>query len=78
MIFDNYDDPDQFDIQSYYPFASHGAIIVTTRRPDLVAGVEVRIDPLQNIDESLEILETRSQRKDSKTGRPSTIQISVY
>jgi hypothetical protein len=78
MIFDNYDDPGQFDIQSYYPFISQGAIIVTTRRPDLVAGVEVRMDPLQNIDESLEILETRSQRKDSKTGRPSTTQISVY
>ncbi len=72
LIFDNYDDPGQFDIQSYYPVASHGAIIVTTRRPDLVAGKEVRIEPLENIDESLEILETRSQRKDTKTGRPST------
>lgn len=73
LIFDNYDDPSQFDIKSYYPLTSYGAIIVTTRRPDLVAGVEVRIHPLQNIDESLEILETRSQRNDSKSGRPSTI-----
>jgi hypothetical protein len=72
LIFDNYDDPGQFDVQKYYPFASHGAIVVTTRRPDLVAGREIRIEPLENIEESLEILETRSQRKDAKTGESST------
>lgn len=69
LIFDNYDDPDQFDIQKYYPFASHGAIVVTTRRPDLVAGREVRIEPLKNVEESIKILETRSQQKDAKTGK---------
>jgi GTPase SAR1 family protein len=68
----------QFDIQKYYPFASHGAIVVTTRRPDLVAGREIRIEPLNNIEESLEILETRSQRKDAKTGEPSTTASIVH
>jgi Cdc6-like AAA superfamily ATPase len=78
LIFDNYDDPGQFNIQKYYPFASHGAIVVTTRRPDLVAGREIRIEPLENIEESLEILETRSQRKDAKTGEPSTTTSIVH
>ena len=77
LIFDNYDEPGQFDIQKYYPFASHGTTVVTTRRPDLVAGREIRIEPLKNIEESLEILETRSQRKDAKTGKLSkTIRVT--
>jgi hypothetical protein len=72
LIFDNYDDPNQFKIEAYYPLASHGAIVVTTRRPDLVAGREVRIGPLENIKESLKILETRSQQKNAQSGRPLT------
>ncbi|GLI79762.1 hypothetical protein PoHVEF18_008103 [Penicillium ochrochloron] len=63
LIFDNYDDPDQFRIEPYYPPACHGAIIVTTRRPALVAGIALDIKPLQNIEDSLEILQTRSKRE---------------
>jgi hypothetical protein len=63
LIFDNYDDPSQYQIEQYYPYVSHGAIIVTTRRPDLVAGSEMRMQPLQSVEESLEISETRSRRK---------------
>ena len=71
LIFDNYDGPDQFNIETYYPPAFHGAIVVTTRRPNLVAGKRVRILPLQNIEESLEILQTRSQRENAKSGMSS-------
>ncbi|KIX05938.1 uncharacterized protein Z518_03912 [Rhinocladiella mackenziei CBS 650.93] len=63
LIFDNYDDPDQYRIEQYYPYVSHGAIIVTTRRPDLVAGSQIRLQPLRSVEESLEILETRSRRR---------------
>lgn len=69
LIFDNYDDPDQFKIEDYFPFASHGAIIITTRRPDRVAGERVRIEPLEQIDESIQILATRSERQDAETGK---------
>jgi hypothetical protein len=31
LIFDNYDDPDQFQIEQYYLYVSHATIIVTTR-----------------------------------------------
>jgi hypothetical protein len=68
VIFDNYDDPDQFKIDQYYPSASHGAIIVTTRRPDRVAGKPVRVQPLDDVEESLEILQTRSRRVNAKSG----------
>ncbi|KGO45651.1 Tetratricopeptide-like helical [Penicillium expansum] len=64
LIFDNYDDPDQFRIDKFYPYASHGAILVTTRRPDLVAGSTLDIKRLNNIKDSLEILQTRSKRDD--------------
>ncbi|KAF3492138.1 uncharacterized protein GIQ15_01655 [Arthroderma uncinatum] len=67
LIFDNYDDPDQLQIKQYYPPASHGAIVVTTRRPDLVAGRTVPIQPLKDIEESLTILQTRSKRENVKS-----------
>jgi NB-ARC domain len=71
LIFDNYDDPDQFKIETYYPLASHGSIVVTTRQPHLVAGRRIRTQPLRSIEESLEILQTRSLRDNIKSGTPS-------
>lgn len=68
LIFDNYDDPSQFNLETYIPPPSHGAIIVTTRRPHCVSGSDVRIKPLENIDESLAVLQARSKREDTKTG----------
>ncbi|CAG7953097.1 unnamed protein product, partial [Penicillium nalgiovense] len=62
LIFDNYDDPDQFRVDDYYPPASHGAIMVTTRRPYLVSGNVLHIKPLQTAD-SLAILQTLSKRE---------------
>jgi plasmid maintenance system killer protein len=70
LIFDNYDDPDIFDIRKYYPYATHGSIIITTRLPDQISGKQVHVRPLEHIGESLQVLETRSERpnvKDSKT-----------
>ncbi|KAJ5547240.1 TPR repeat protein [Penicillium frequentans] len=63
LIFDNYDNPDNFKIDNYYPPASHGAIMVTTRRPDLVAGRTFDIRPLQHNKDCLAILQTRSKRE---------------
>jgi len=34
LIFDNYDDPNQYQIEQYYPFVAQGSIIITTRQPD--------------------------------------------
>lgn len=68
LIFDNYDDPDQFWIDHYCPYASHGAVLVTTRRPDLVTGSTLDIKPLDNIEDSLAILQTRSERDNIQSG----------
>lgn len=68
LIFDNYDDPTRFKIDRYYPPASHGDIIVTTRRPDLVTGTSLHIKPFQNIEDSLAILQTRSKRENVHLG----------
>ncbi|BAE64783.1 unnamed protein product [Aspergillus oryzae RIB40] len=38
LIFDNYDNPSDFKLDSYYPPAAHGAIIITTRQADQVTG----------------------------------------
>ncbi|KAK5238550.1 hypothetical protein LTR47_000293 [Exophiala xenobiotica] len=54
----------RFEIEKYYPPASHGSIIITTRLPDKVAGSILKLGPLQNrIDDGLEILQSRSRRQ---------------
>lgn len=69
LIFDNYDDPESYRVEQYYPDVLHGSIIVTTRRPELVAGHSIRLQPLQRTEEQLEVLETRSERENVKSGK---------
>ena len=69
LIFDNYDEPDQYEMNDYCPYAAHGSIIITTRLPDLVTGQQVRVQPLSDIEESLDILQTRSQRDNIRDGK---------
>ena len=70
LIFDNYDDPDQFEVGNYCPYTAHGSIIITTHLPDLVGGGQVRLQPLSDINESLVVLQTRSRRGQVKDGKP--------
>ncbi|KAJ5115652.1 TPR-like protein [Penicillium atrosanguineum] len=63
LIFDGYNDPNQFNIEDYYPPSFHGAIIVTTRRPEFVKGTAIHVQPLQKLEDSLSILQNRSQRE---------------
>jgi hypothetical protein len=61
LIFDNHDDPDAFDIRPYYPPASHGTVLITSRRSDLVPAMKkIQVPPLRNIEESLDLLQQRS------------------
>jgi len=69
LIFDNYDEPDQFDVVRYYPNTAHGSIIITSRRPDLVNAQQVHIQPLSDVQEALEILQQRSQRENVEDGK---------
>ncbi|CAG8276302.1 unnamed protein product [Penicillium salamii] len=64
LIFDDYNGHDQFQIDQYFPPASHGAIMVTTRQPDLVAGSVIQIQAFENIEDSLAILQILSKRED--------------
>lgn len=67
LVFDNYDDPSQFSINEYFPSASHGAVIVTSRRLDL--GLKtLHVKPLQDISDSLAILQSRSKRFNLQSG----------
>jgi hypothetical protein len=68
LIFDNYDDPDQYQIEQYYPFVAHGSIIITTRQPDRVNGYQIKVQPITNDEDSLNILATRSGRPDVLSG----------
>ncbi|KAJ5166372.1 TPR repeat protein [Penicillium canariense] len=66
LLFDGYDDPD-LEISEYFPSASHGTVIVTTRRLAL-AGNTLRIKPLRSTADSLAILQTRSKRENVQSG----------
>lgn len=72
LIYDNHDDPKTFRIEDYYPDAQHGSIIVTTRRPDLVIGTEFLVKCLSDLRSSLEVLATRSGRKQVESGKYSS------
>ena len=49
LIFDNYDDPDQFNIREYFPSAAQGSIIITTRQPDGVNGTKIKVCQRKNV-----------------------------
>jgi len=72
LIFDNYDDPDQFNIREYYPSVAHGSIIVTTRQRDRVNGEEIHLQPMAQEEESLRILATRSGRENVDSGEKTS------
>jgi hypothetical protein len=58
-----------FDIRQYFPDSYHGAILVTTRSSNVKIGELVQLQKLQNIDESLEILSSTSNRQDLAQGK---------
>lgn len=76
MIFDNIDNPklpdvkDQlaYDISSYFPYADHGSIIITTRSSRLNVGKRLSVKKFDNVQESIEILTAASQRNISDQG----------
>lgn len=61
LLFDNYDNPDQFEVEKYCPNIGHGSVIITSRLPERVQGHQMRLSPLQSISECLDILRTRSR-----------------
>lgn len=75
LIFDGHDnpktdgDPKSYEIRSYFPDASQGSIIITTRLPEKLIGLKLRVQSLSRVDDSLRILETRSERGDLQSGR---------
>ncbi|KAK5214632.1 hypothetical protein LTR72_012213, partial [Exophiala xenobiotica] len=62
LVFDNYDDPDLYPISQYYPSAAHGSVMVTTRQPNRVNGVKIKLQSMSQEDDGLRILATRSRR----------------
>lgn len=72
LIYDNYDELDQFVIMDYLPNTCNGTIIITTRLPDLLRGQrmpQVRVLPVENLNEAVQILQSRSQRENVQQGR---------
>lgn len=70
LLFDNYDDPKLpstksqtgYDIRSYFPFRSQGAILITTRSRQLRFARDIELHKLGDEQNSLEILSNRSRR----------------
>ena len=69
LIFDNYDDPDEYTITQYFPFVAHGSIIITTRQPERINGDRIKVGSMKRINDSLDILATRSERPNIENGK---------
>lgn len=70
LIFDNYDSPllpgmrnsSGYDIRVYFPYKSHGSILITTRSPQLVFAKQLNLKRMNDIKQALAILAARSGR----------------
>lgn len=61
LIFDEYDDPSQFNISNYFPGGAQGTILITTQSPASVPGSSFILHPLDK-EGSLAALEARSEQ----------------
>jgi len=76
LVFDNIDnpklpgieDPQAYDIRSYFPETHHGSILITTRSSDLKIGKAVSVRKLLDIQESIAILTSTSGRVNLNQG----------
>lgn len=57
-----------FDIRLFFPETHHGAIVVTTRSSTVKIGQTIRLSKLERIEDSLQILESTSNRKRLREG----------
>ncbi|KAH6627252.1 hypothetical protein B0J18DRAFT_366270 [Chaetomium sp. MPI-SDFR-AT-0129] len=62
--------PEGYDIRQYFPDTDHGAVIVTTRSSTVQIGELLRLRKLQNIEDSLRILESTSGRTGARDVLP--------
>jgi hypothetical protein len=72
LIFDDYNDPNQFNIREYFPSVTQGSIIITTRQPDGVSGTKIKVRSMVEKEESLRILVTRSRRENVDSGKKTS------
>jgi NB-ARC domain len=73
LIFDNYDEPDQYQVEKYYPSVAHGSVIITTRQPNRASGTKIKVRSIAEEDQSLRILATRSGRENVESGEENFI-----
>lgn len=69
LIFDNYDEPEKYDIKQYFPSAWQGSIIITTRSPEKLNENVIPIRKLDRDEESIQILRRRSERNSAEHGK---------
>jgi NB-ARC domain len=69
VVYDDYDprlpgmdSSTGYDIRHFFPHRAHGSILITTRSPRLTYAKQLRLDKIDNVDQSLSILATRSGR----------------
>jgi tetratricopeptide (TPR) repeat protein len=84
MIYDNYDNPKSaksidlaaVDIRQFLPESYQGSVIITTRSSEVKMGHRTQVAKLENIQDSLEILSSTSNRGGLENSR--AIHISKY
>ena len=70
-MFDNYDDPrlpgirssTGYDIRTFFPYATQGSILITTRSSRIIFTKLVRLNKFDDLNLSLAVLTRRSGRR---------------
>ncbi|KAL9626500.1 MAG: hypothetical protein Q9204_007251, partial [Flavoplaca sp. TL-2023a] len=71
LMFDNYDDPrlpgirssTAYDIRAFFPYATQGSILITTRSPRITFAKLIRLKKFHDLNQSLAVLTRRSSRQ---------------
>jgi NB-ARC domain len=77
LIFDGYDHPqfsgerdaNAYEARHFFPYTAQGSIVITTRSPRLSFGKSLRLQKLEDVQQSSAILTRRSGRSDVERGK---------
>ncbi|KAL9047908.1 MAG: hypothetical protein Q9162_007914 [Coniocarpon cinnabarinum] len=64
LIFDNYNEPNAYDIREFFPYRAHGSMLITTRSTRLMFGEVLTLIKLDE-EQGLSILAQRSKRAEA-------------
>ena len=77
LIYDNYDEPEAYNVKMFFPYRAQGSVLITTRSSCLAFGTSLLLKKLEK-GRGLEILAKRSSRPHATEGMSKSKIVSRY